>query len=136
MPIFRNFFETRISGENSRRGLRSPTLNAWEPVCAIPNQSEVVRNGSRRNPELGNHPGFIAHCTGAAIKLDHASVPDALAEILVWRADEDPPDTCIMRGLFGSRSQCVISFVVGHGPDSNSHGLQCFLKDWKLRKQF
>ena len=85
-PIFRNLFQVRILRENSRRGLGSPSCNAWVTVCAVADRSQIVRNRRRFYSELCNHTSLVAESLAPAVQLyDSETPPSALSSFRLPR---------------------------------------------------
>jgi len=84
--------------------------------------------------ELGYNSGFIAQDILSAIKLDDSGADHALAEIFIWRTDEDLIYTIIFRSLAGGGGESVICLVVNHRPDPHSHCFERLFENRKLRE--
>src|SRR5579859_820706 len=95
LPVFGNVFEVGILRERLRRSLESPTWNPGISVRGVSNHSEKVRNRLRSHAEFCDHARFIADSLPSAIHLHDARSHNALAEVLIRRANKYLRDALI-----------------------------------------
>src|SRR5262245_40013078 len=95
--------------EHRARGLGAPARQAGEAVSAVTDEGEVVGDGFRADTELLPHTFRVENLVLAAIPLDDLAA-DALAEVLVRRADQDLLDALVLGRDRGGGTQRVISF--------------------------
>ena len=97
-------------------------------------------SASRSGIELGHHAEALAHprrvepLVLAAVPLPDLAA-DALAEVLVRRADDDPLHEVIRRRDLGARRQRVVGLLLDHRPHREARGPQRVLDPVELVPQ-
>src|SRR2546430_2623061 len=89
----------------------------------------------RRHAHALPHPRLVAHFAFPAVELHDALAIDALAQILIGRADDRLFDAGDPRGARRGRRERVIRLELLHRPDPDAHLTQCVLERMKLRQQ-
>jgi hypothetical protein len=123
-----------VLGQHCPCRLCSPPWEAGDAIGGIADEGQVVRNRFGGDSELLPHslgvyerclPSIVAHDLRVAIELRH---------VLVRAQDDDPIDLgCVFRGGCG---QTVISFLLDHGPHSNTEGLHRSFRNRELGVEF
>ncbi len=121
--------------QDSGCGPRTPSGQSRIPISSIAYQGQVIRDGGGLNTKLVDHPLMISFNTPSTIKLHHACTLNALRQIFVWRADDNPFNPLVLCCLERRGRQGIIGFVLFHRPHHHPERTEGFLQQRKLREQ-
>src|SRR5690349_906145 len=80
--IRRDSFEMDVAAEHGARRFLAPARHAGKPVGRVAHQRQIVRNRLRSDAKARDDAALVALLALAAIELNDAVAPHALAEIL------------------------------------------------------
>src|SRR5262245_39721211 len=115
-----------VLGEDTRRGLFTPVRYSRKSIGAVTNKRKVIRNRPGRYAEFFNDASLIADCVGPAVKLHDPSFVNALAQVLVGRADVNALDSVILCRPECGRGHRIVRFELDHWPYDDAHAFQRF----------
>src|SRR5262245_12224361 len=88
LPHLRDIFKVRIYGKDGSRGFGSPSAYAWITISSVSYDCKIIGNRLRAHAKLLDYARLVSCNVTPPIQLDDAIAGNALAQILVRRADD------------------------------------------------
>ena len=127
--------EVLVAGQHRGGGLRAPARQAGEPVGAVADEGQPVRDAGRRHAVLGPHRGFVEGRVVTAVELHDPRVADALGEVLVGGADHDPFHAGVGDRDGRRGGQRVVGFERDLGPHRDAERVERVFEDGELGEE-
>jgi hypothetical protein len=117
-----------------RRGSTRLLGEAGWPGSSFPAGAKGPR--FQRSTEIsGHYPRLVPFDSPPPIHLDNTCAANTLREVLVWRANDHPVHSPILRGFCSCRCECVVGFVFDHRPNHDAERLQSLLEQDEVAEQ-
>ncbi len=133
--VLGDVLEMGIPAEQSGHRLRAEARQPRKAIGAVAHQREVVGDRRRPDAELLPHSVLVDHDALAPIELHDPRAGDALAEILVGRAEEHLVDSPVLLGDRGRSRHRVIGLELDHRPHGHAHRIERVLEHGELSEQ-
>lgn len=133
--VERDGLERAVAAEHRRGALRAPPRDAGDPVGAVADEGEQVRDRGGGHAVLGEDPRLVEHDVAHAIPRDDALADHALAEVLVRRGEHHALDARVAREARGRGGDGVVGLEVDHRPDDDAERSAGALRELELAEQ-
>src|SRR5882762_11919456 len=114
----RDFFEVRVAAQDRTGGLLAPPRDAGETVRGVADQGEVVGNRCGADAKARDDALFVAQLALATVELHDPLALHALAQVLVWGADDYLLHGLRVRGHARSGRERIVGLELLHRPTS------------------